>query len=52
MVIGPDLTLRNMLIQHFHAGSNGGHSGVLVTYKKLSEVFLLERNATNGEEMD
>lgn len=39
MVVGPDLTLRNQLVQHFHIGANGGHSGVLVTYKKLSSVF-------------
>lgn len=24
----------------FHAGANGGHSGVLVTFKKLSTVFF------------
>lgn len=39
MVVGPDLTLRNQLIQQFHANPTGGHSRVLVTYKKIASVF-------------
>lgn len=39
IVVGADMTLRNQLIQHFHCDSIGGHSGVLVTQKKLSSVF-------------
>lgn len=39
MVVGVDVTSKNQLIQHFHASPTGGHSGVLVTYKKLSFVF-------------
>lgn len=39
LVVGQDAALRVQLIQHFHADPVGGHSGVLVTLKKLETVL-------------
>lgn len=39
LVVGQDSDLRNKLIQHFHGDPMGGHSGVLVSLKKLEAVL-------------
>lgn len=39
LVVGNSLTLRTKLISQFHDDSIGGHTGVQVTYKKMTTVF-------------
>ena len=37
--MGKDSTLRAELLDHFHGGSIGGHSGVKVTTQKMCSLF-------------
>ncbi|GKA83145.1 putative mitochondrial protein [Tanacetum coccineum] len=39
IMVGNEVELRKQLIAYFHESAVGGHSGVLVTTKKLSVVF-------------
>lgn len=39
LVVGHDLTLRHTIVQLYHCGPTGGHSGVEVTYHKLASMF-------------
>ncbi|KAK8933404.1 hypothetical protein KSP39_PZI015802 [Platanthera zijinensis] len=39
IVVGRDDMLRNRLLNLYHAGPMGGHSGVTATYKRIKRVF-------------
>ncbi|OMO80198.1 hypothetical protein COLO4_24175 [Corchorus olitorius] len=39
IVMGNDVALQKHIIQLYHASSNGGHSGMLATVKKISTLF-------------
>ncbi|GJY42186.1 retrotransposon-related protein [Tanacetum coccineum] len=39
LVVGKDEAVRNEILNHFHEGAIGGHSGVKVTTQKLCSLF-------------
>ena len=40
LVVGKNSTLRAELLDHFHGGSIGGHSGVKVTTQKMCHFSI------------
>ncbi|GKD20076.1 reverse transcriptase [Tanacetum coccineum] len=49
IMVGNNVELRKQLVAYFHESAVGGHSGVLVTTKKLAAVFYWKEKLPNSQ---